>query len=147
MAGANSVGAVCGADGIAAVDNTRVARLTNWSVNPTSSVSEWGDSDSAGFTCVKAARKALSGTLTVKLDSNQKPHKSLFMPGDTVELVLWEDATSDYWYIGRAVITSYTVTFDQDTKEVVECSADFSSDGQYYRPGETGIPSEAFPSS
>lgn len=144
VAPANSVGAVCGSDGVVAVGTVRVCRLTNWSFNPTTSASEWGDSDSAGFTNRKNARKDGTGTLTGKLEDTQKPHQDLFMPGDTVLLALWENA-SEYWYIGRALITSYTVTFDQDSKEVVEWSADFGADGRYYRPGEAGQPTESFP--
>lgn len=145
VAGANSVGAVCGSDGIAVVGSTRVSRLTNWSFNPTATSSKWGDSDSAGFENTKTARKAGTGSLAGKMEETQKVHQDLFMPGDTVKLLLWEN-TTEYWYIGRAHIDGYSVTFDQDTKEVVEWTADFSSDGQYYRPGESGQPNESFPS-
>ena len=144
VAPANSSGAVCGSDGVVAVGTTRVARLTQWSFTPAASSSEWGDSDSAGFTNVKNARKSGSGSLTGKLEATQKAHQDLFMPGDIVKLVLWESA-NEYWYIGRAHIGSYAITFDQDTKEVVEWSVDFAADGQYYRPGEAGQPTEAFP--
>ncbi len=46
---------------------------------------------------------------------------------------------------GRALITGYQLTLDQDSKEVVGWTADFGADGQYYRPGETGQPTETFP--
>lgn len=143
---ANSTGAVCGSDGVAQVGSTRVCRLTQWSVNPTAAESAWGDSDSAGFTARKGARKDLTGTLEGKLDTSQKPAQALFMPGDIVKLVLWE-STSEYWYIGRALITGYSQTLDQDSKEVVGWSADFAADGRYYRPGEAGQPTESFPTS
>lgn len=146
VAPANSVGAVCGSDGVAVVGSTRVCRLTSWSFNPTASSSEWGDSDSAGYTNVKNARKAGTGSIAGKLEVTQKPHKALFLPGDTVKLVLWE-SQSEYWYLARAHINSYNLTFDQDSKEVVEWTADFASDGKYYRPGESGQPTETFPTS
>jgi hypothetical protein len=147
MAGvATSDGAVCGSDGVAAVAGTRVCRLTQWTFNPTTSTSEWGDSDSAGYTNRKGARKDGTGSLVGKMEDTQKVHQDLFMPGDTVQLTLWENATTDYWYMARALITNYSVTFDQDTKEVVEWNADFGADGKYFRPGEAGIPSQSFPS-
>jgi hypothetical protein len=142
-ANANSSGAVCGSDGIVGVGGVRVARLTEWSFTPTSAESAWGDSDSAGFTNRKNARKDGTGSLAGKLDGVQKPHQDLFMPGDIVDLTLWESG-SEYWYV-RALITSYSSTFDQDSKEVVSWTADFGADGQYYRPGEAGQPSEDFP--
>lgn len=127
----------------AVVDDQLVARITQWSFNPTAAESAWGDSDSGGYTNRVGARKDGTGSLTGKFDSDNKAY-DLFMPGDTVKLVLWETAT-DYWVIECALITSFTVTYDQDTKEVVEWSADFGADGKYYYPGEVGAPAETLP--
>jgi hypothetical protein len=37
------------------------------------------------------------------------------------------------------------MTYDQDSKEVVEWTADFGADGKYYYPGESGAPVETLP--
>jgi len=125
------------------VDDTLVARITQWSFNPTAAESAWGDSDSGGYTNRVAARKDGTGSMTGKFDTDSKVY-DLFMPGDTVKIVLWESAT-DYWVLECALITSFTVTYDQDSKEVVEWSADFGADGKYYYPGEAGAPVEVLP--
>ena len=132
-----------GEDGYVTVDGTLVARLTQWSFNPTAAESAWGDSDSAGYTNRKAARKDGTGSMTGKFDTSNKVY-DLFMPGDAVELVLWESKT-EYWALPCAIITSFEVTYDQDSKEVVEWTADFGADGKYYYPGESGAPSHTFP--
>jgi len=132
-----------GAAGKAVVDDTLVARLTQWDFNPTAAESAWGDSDSAGYTNRVAGRKDGTGSITGKFDTTSKIY-DLFTPGDTVELVLWESLT-DYWVIPCALITNFTVTYNQDTKEVVEWSADFGADGKYYYPGESGAPVHTLP--
>ena len=135
---ANSSTARAGNLGKAVVDDTLVARLKTWSFNPIVGESAWGDSDSAGFTNRKAARKDGTGSMTGAFDTTSKVY-DLFVPGDIVKLVLWEDAT-DYWVMPCALIQSFDVTYDNDTKEVVEWSADFGADGQYYKPGEAVVP-------
>jgi len=127
-----------GSLGKAVVDSTLVARLTQWTFNPTVGESAWGDSDSGGFTNRVAARKDGTGSIAGKFDTGTKVY-DLFMPGDVVELILWETA-ADYWALPCALISSFTVTYDNDSKEVVEWSADFGADGQYYYPGEAGAP-------
>lgn len=140
---ANSSTARSGELGKAVVDDVLVARLKNWSLNPTTSETAWGDSDSAGFTNRKNARKDATGSMTGAFDDGSKPY-DLFVAGDIVKLVLWENA-SDYWALPCALIQSFTITYDQDTKEVVEWSSDFGADGIYYYPGEAGAPVETLP--
>jgi len=133
-----------GSAGKAVVDDNLVARLTEWNFNPTAAESAWGDSDSAGYTNRVAGRKDGTGSITGKFDTDTKIY-DLFMPGDVVKLVLWETAT-DYWVIECALITSFTIAYNQDSKEVVEWSADFGADGKYYYPGEAGASVETLPS-
>lgn len=139
----SSASARTGELGKVVVDDALVARITQWSFNPTAAESAWGDSDSGGYTNRVGARKDGTGSMTGKFDEDSKVY-DLFMPGDTVKIVLWETAT-DYWVLECALITSFTVTYDQDTKEVVEWSADFGADGKYYYPGEVGAPAETLP--
>lgn len=138
------VSARSGELGKAVVDDTLVARLKSWNLNPTSSETAWGDSDSGAYTNRKRARKDATGSMTGAFDSDSKVY-DLFEEGDIVKLVLWETAT-DYWALPSALIQSFDLTYNQDTKEVVEWSADFGADGQYYKPGASGAPTETLPS-
>lgn len=125
-----------------------VARVTQWSVNPTATEAAWADSDSRGFTNRRAGRRDCTGTLTGKLDKTYPAYKNILFAtddaspdnNDTVALALYEDgneATPDtYWFFPRAVITSYTMTFDMDTRDPVEWSANFGSDGVFFKPGD-----------
>jgi len=142
---ANSSTARAGNLGKAVVDAKLVLRVILWSFNPTSSDTAWGDSDSAGFTNHKAARKDATGTITGKFDTGKKPY-TVLKAGDNINIVLWEDAT-DYWAIPCGLITGYSETVDPNTKEVIEWSADFAADGQYFFPGEAGAPVETLPAS
>lgn len=126
------------------VDGVAIARITNWEVNPTVEESAFGDSDSAGYTNRVAGRKDATGSMTGKFD-NDDPVYDLFDVGDTVALVLWENTTS-YWAFPCALITAFTITYNLDTKEAVEWNSDFAADGIFYRPGQSGAPSETYPS-
>lgn len=139
------VSAVSGEIGKAVIDGTLVTRLTLWRINRQTSETAWGDSDSAGFTNRKAARRDLTGSIGGKLDSERYAY-NIFDDGDIVTLVLWENATR-YWYIGSALIQNFQVEWNPDTKEVVAWTADFGADGRYYRPGEAGAPAASLPSS
>lgn len=129
--------------GKAVVDGTLVARLTQWTVNPTASETTWGDSDSAGYTNRKKARLDCTGTIEGKFDDDN-PVYDLFDVGDSPKLVLWENAT-DYWVFPCCLIQKFSINYNQDTKEVVGWTADFGSDGIFYRPGQAGAPSETLP--
>ena len=139
----SSASARTGELGKAVVDSTLIARITQWTFNPTAAESAWGDSDSGGYTNRVSGRKDGTGNLTGKFDTTNKVY-DLFMPGDSVKLVLWESAT-DYWVMECCLITSFSVTYNNDTKEVVEWTADFGADGKYYYPGEAGAPVESLP--
>jgi len=145
MPTANGSTARTGHLGKAVIGGSLIYRLKQFTVNPTCSESAWGDSDSEGFTNRAAARKDATGSVTGVFDTVRKIY-TLFMPGDISALVLWESA-SDYWAFPRALMSNFTVTYDNDTKEAVEWSADFGSDGRYYRPGEAGAPSHTLPTS
>lgn len=118
-----------------------IARITQWSINPTSSETAWGDSDSGGYTNRKAARFDCTGTITAKFEnanSNKRPYDYL-KKGDIVKLVLWEDnaadgGTNQPWVFPSALIQSFNQTVDVDTKEVIEWSADFGADGIFHEP-------------
>ena len=141
--GANSTTALAGHLGKAVVDDKLVLRLTEWTHNPVSSTTKWGDSDSGGFTNSKIARKDSSGTIGAKFDTGKKPY-TVLKAGDSLKLVLWYDAIL-YWAYPCVSITGYSETVNPDTKEVVAWSATWEADGIYYYPGEAGAPVETLP--
>ena len=127
------------------VDDVAAARITNWSVDSVVEMTAWGDSDSAGYTNRVPGRKDATGSFTGKFDNDDKVY-DLFVAGDVVELVLFETTTPTYWYFGCAVIDRFSIAYNLDTKEAVEWSANFGADGIFYRPGQQGIPIQAYPS-
>ncbi len=129
--------------GKAEVEGTSVARITEWELTRTVGETEWGDSDSAGFTNRVAGREDCTGSLTGKFD-NDEPVYSIFDVGDTVELVLWENTTS-YWDFPCALIRSFNISYNMDTKEAIGWKADWGADGQFYRPGAAGAPAQVYP--
>jgi len=129
--------------GKAEVDGTLIARLTLWEVNPTTEETAWGDSDSAGYTNRVPGRLDCTGNMTGKFDFGD-PVYDLFMPGDVVELVLWE-RSGKYWDFPCALIRNFRVSYNMDSKEAVEWNADFAADGIFYRPGQAGAPAQSYP--
>jgi hypothetical protein len=139
----SGVSAVSGEIGKAVIDGNLLARLTLWTINRQTSESAWGDSDSAGYTNRKAARRDATGSLAGKLDSDDYQY-NIFDDGDIVTLVLWEN-TSRYWVFPSALIQNFQLEFNPDTKEVVGWTSDFGADGIYYKPGQSGAPSHSLP--
>jgi hypothetical protein len=130
--------------GKAVVDDVKVARLTQWSFDPSVGDTEWGDSDGEGYTMVKAGRKGGTGSVEGKFDTS-KPQYAVFEIGDEVELTLWMDATR-YFAIPCAVITGFSLVVNVDSQEVVGWTASFKASGKYYYPGQSGAPTETMPS-
>ena len=92
-----SQAALTGRLGNMVVGADTVARLTQWSVNPTlASSSEWGDSDGAGFTNAAAGRKGATSETEGKYDTGSEVF-DLFQPEDIVQETLWLDNLSLYW--------------------------------------------------
>ena len=136
--------AITGVLGKAVVDDVKVSRITQWSFEPAVGDTEWGDSDGAGFSLVKAGRKSGSGSIEGKFDT-AKPQYAVFEIGDEVELTLWVDATR-YFAIPCAVVTGFSLSVNVDSQEVVGWTASFKSSGAYYYPGQSGAPTETIPS-
>ncbi len=134
-----------GKDGKAVIASTLVLRLTQWDFTDESAETAWGDSDSAGYTNRKAARRDGTGSIGAKFDTGRKP-QTLFKSGDSPKIVLWEDAT-DYYVFPSSHIQNFNLVYDQDTMEVVAWTSDFGADGIFYAPGDAGAPTETLPSS
>jgi hypothetical protein len=134
-----------GSKGKVEADDVVIARLKQWSITDTVEQSAWGDSDSAGYTNRVSGRRDATGSMTGVFD-NDDPVYDLFAPGDTVQLVLFEwDSPLSYWVFPCVLVTNYSVTYNMDTKEAVEWSADWGADGIFYRPGQAGAPAHTYP--
>jgi len=134
-----------GRNGKFVIDTTLVARTTSWEVNPTlAGGTEWGDSDSNGFTNRAPGRKDCTFTTEGKYDTTDEIF-DLFQPEDIVICVLWLDASALYWDFPRAMNMDFSLTVDVDTEEVIGWSADWGSDGEFYYPGEAGATSRTLP--
>ncbi len=147
------VSARTGKDGKAVINGKTAMRLTQWTINASVSETAWGDSDSQGYTSRKEARWDATGSLTGKMDSTSTsrpyayPSASAHIPGLVSEIVLWEtSSTPEYWVFPSALIQNFSLTVDQNTKEVIEWTLDFAADGKYWRPAQTNQPSRTYPS-
>lgn len=144
--GANSTSARNGVAGKVVVAGQIIARVTKFTINESTNETAWGDSDSLGYTNRKAGRKDASINFEGKFDAVSKVY-NLLRAGDNVKLVLWESTTdSDYWVFPCALIQSFQIDVNMDTKEVVTWNATAGSDGIFYCPGESGAPTETLPS-
>lgn len=140
-----SATSLIGRNGKFVVGSTRIARTTQWQVNPKAGTSsEWADSDSQGYTNRAAGRHDATFTAEGKYDTAVEVF-DLFMPNDIVLAVLWLDATSLYWYFGRALCTDFQMSVNVDSQEVLGWSASFGADGIFYKPGGSGAPSATLP--
>jgi len=119
------------------VEASLVARIKNWAVNPTlAGKSEWGDSDSGGYTSRAAGRKDCTFTTEGVYDTSDEVF-DLFQEGDIVISVLWMNLTL-YWDFPRSLCDDFNLTVDVDTEEVIGWTSGWGADGVYYRPGEAG---------
>ena len=142
-----------GLTGRLGIDTVVIARTTQWDVSQAlASSSEWGDSDSGGFT--NRARGRLDATFTAegKFDNSDDVFL-IFQPGDTLDASLWISGTPElYWQFGGdatvsggALCTDFGLTVNVDTEEVVGWTASFGTDGQFWFPGDTGPPAQPSP--
>lgn len=125
------------------VDGTSISRVKQFSINHVVDETAWGDSDSQGFTNRVPGREDATGDMAGVIDNNS-PATALFAVGDVVSLILFENTTV-YWTFPCALIKSYNVVCNMDTKEAMEWKADWAADGPFYRPGAAGAPVQTYP--
>lgn len=134
-----------GRNGKFVVDSTLVARTTMWNITRTMATkSEWGDSDSAGYTNRAAGRKDATFDSEGKYDTTNEVW-DLFQPEDIAACALWMDASTLYWAFPRALNLDFNMSVNIDTEEVVGWKANWGADGIFYSPGEAGAPSYSLP--
>ena len=104
------------------------------------SKSEWGDSDSAGYTNRAPGRKDGTFETEGKFDTGT-PIYNIFSPGDIVLCTLWMDYTALYWHFPRAMNLDFKLSINIDTEEVIGWQASWGADGIFYRiQGQIAIP-------
>jgi hypothetical protein len=147
----SSENTVTGRHGKFVVEATLVARTTKWGVKDTlASKSEWGDSDSAGYTNRAAGRKDSTFDAEGKFDRLAQV-LNLFTTGDTAEATLWMDgeqqnpANNLYYHYPRALCMDFNLTVDMDSEEVIGWTSSWGADGKFWKPGEDGIPEQTLP--
>ena len=126
-----------GVTGRITVDGAELIRITQWEVNPTMDTStEWGDSEGAGYTLRAAGRKGATLTCEGKFDTGSEQFDIVY-PGDKVTITLWQSSLV-FWDMNCCLCTNFTLNVNVDTQEVQGWTADFGTDGIFYRPGEAG---------
>lgn len=160
----SSANTLTGRHGKHMVGSSLVARLTEWAVNPSlASSSEWGDSDSEGFTCRAPGRKGATFNTGGKYDTSDEVF-DLFQPEDIAIGVLWltdyrvtsgeqvlgsarsyAAFTDLYWDFPRALCNDFNLTVNIDSQEVIGWTSGWGNDGPFYRPGQSGATARTLP--
>lgn len=141
----SSENTLTGRTGKITVGGSLVARVTTWTVNPTlAGGSEWGDSDSGGFTSRASGRKDATFTAEGKYDTTDEVF-DLFQIGDIAQVTLWLDNVDLYYDFPRALNNDFNITLDIDTEEVIGWTSGWGADGIYTHPGEAGQVSRSLP--
>ena len=123
---------------------TLIARTTKWDVNRSSGKSEWGDSDSAGYTNRATGRKDATFDAEGKYSTTVEQF-DLFDPGDILLCALWMDASTLYWAFPRALCLDFKMSVNIDSEEVIGWQSSWGADGIFYHPGESGAPAYTLP--
>lgn len=133
----SSEGSLTGRNGKFKVGTATIARCTQWVVNPKlATSSEWGDSDSAGYTNRAPGRRDATFTAEGKYDSDISANAyDIFQPEDYA--AVWLTLTGSlYWKFPRAMCSDFNLTVNIDTEEVVGWTSSWGADGIFYRPGQ-----------
>lgn len=148
-----SANTMTGRHGKMVVEDNLIAKTTKWAVSNTlASKTEWGDSDSEGFTNRAAGRKDATFDCEGKFAKNQSQF-NLFAPEDIAEVVLWlgleEEAPEDnlYWAFPRALCMDFKLEVDIDGETVIGWNSSWGADGKFWRPGQEGAPAHTLPAS
>ena len=138
----SSENTLTGRNGKFTVDGNLVARATQWQRTSTlASKSEWGDSDSLGFTNRAAGRKDSTFTAEGKYDTSDEVF-DLFQEEDIAQCTLFLNAVVPllYYDYPRSLCDNFQLTVNIDSAEVIGWTSAWGADGVYYYPGEVGAP-------
>lgn len=134
----SSENTLTGRNGKFVVASSLVARATQWQVNPKlASSSEWGDSDSAGYTNRAPGRKDATFTAEGKYDTTDEVF-DLFQPEDVAIATLFLNAAAPllYWDFPRALCSEFSLMVNIDTEEVIGWTSSWGADGEFTYPGQ-----------
>jgi len=143
----SSENTITGRDGKFTVDAALVARTTQWQQTKTlATKTEWGDSDSAGYTNRAAGRRDSTFTGEGKYDTSDEVF-DLFQEGDIIQATLFLNNTAPllYYDYPRALCDNFQLTVNIDTAEVIGWTSAWGSDGIYHYPGEAGAAVRVLP--
>ena len=139
-----STTALTGRLGEFVIGSTKVARATLWNLTlALATKSEWGDSDSGGYTNRTAGRRDATFNSEGKYDTGA-PAWTLFEMGDTAEVTLWLNQTL-YYHFPCALCMDFNISINMDTEEVVGWTSNWGSDGAFTRPGAAGAVTKTYP--
>ncbi len=139
----SSENTLTGRNGKFYIDTTPVARATQWSVDSKlANKSEWGDSDSAGYTNRAPGRRDATFSSEGKFDTSDEVY-DLFQPEDVAIVFLYlakvdSPALDLHWYFPRALCDDFKLSVNIDTEEVIGWTSDWGADGIFYYPGQAG---------
>ena len=126
-----------------AINTTKVARTKKWTINPKlATSSEWGDSDTEGYTARAAGRRDATFDAEGAFDTDSEQY-DVFVPGDCAEAILWLNSTL-FYYFPSVLCLDFSLTVDMDTEEVVGWTSNWGANGIYYKPGAAS-PTSAYP--
>ena len=138
----SSEGTLTGRNGKFYIETTAVARCTQWSINKKlANKSEWGDSDSEGYTNRAAGRKDATFSAGGKYQTDDEVF-DIFQPEDVVETFLYlalvvSPASDIHWHFPRALCDDFKMEVNIDTEEVIGWTSEWGADGKFYYPGES----------
>jgi hypothetical protein len=134
----SSENTVTGRNGKIHIGTSLVARVTQWAVNPTlATTSEWGDSDSEGYTNRAIGRRDATFTAEGKYEHANNQYELFDLGVGSVEATLWLNAAL-YWYFPCCICLDFSLTVNIDTEEVVGWTSSWGADGKFYYPGQAG---------
>lgn len=140
----SSANTLTGRNGKFVVGTNLVARTTKWDVDSKVGTSEWGDSDSAGYTNRAAGRMDATFSAEGKYDTSDEVY-DLFQPGDICIAVLWMDNSALYWDFPRALCSDFKLSVDIDGEEVIGWTSEWGADGTFFYPGQGGATVRGLP--
>ncbi len=130
----SSLNTITGRNGRFFVAGASVARTTKWDLAlKMAGGTQWGDSDSAGFTNRAAGRKDATFNAEGKYDSTSEAY-DLFQPEDFAAVKLYLVASGAFYNFPRALCDSFNLAVNIDTEEVIGWTSSWGSDGTFTKP-------------
>lgn len=118
-----------GKDGSVKIGSTSVGEITKWTFSKSSTVTQFGSSESAGYKKAISGTRFGSGTIEGKWDSALA---STVADNVSATLKLYTNATE--FYSVPAIISNFALTVDIDTGVPNAFTASFETNGAWTEP-------------